>query len=299
MSARTDTTLGMPRREFIKLAAAVTGASVVTPDSLATPITKIQHHGLIDVNVSIGPWPARRLPYEEPARLVATLRSRGVTQAWTGSLEGVLQKDLAAVNARLTAACERNGHGVLIPFGSVNPHAPDWQANLQRCHEGHHMRGIRLHPNYHGYQLDDPAFVRLLKMAAERGLIVQIALTMEDERMMHPLLRVKPVDATPLTDLVRQTAGLKLVLLNAQPTLTGAALRNLLLAGNVNTDIAMLEGVGGIARTLAELPNDRVLFSSHSPLFYFEAAELKLRESALSPAQLAAVTHRNAQRLFA
>jgi hypothetical protein len=40
------------------------------------------------------------------------------------------------------------------------------------------------------------------------------------------------------------------------------------------------------------------MFGSHAPLFYFESAELKLRESALSGAQLAAIRYQNAEALI-
>ncbi|MBM3878740.1 MAG: metal-dependent hydrolase [Verrucomicrobia bacterium] len=254
--------------------------------------------GLIDANVNLGQWPTRRLPGDEPNALMTKLRRHNVSQAWAGSFEGLLHKDIAAVNARLTRACRRHRRGVLVPFGSINPTLPDWEEELRRCAEDHGMPGIRLHPNYHGYRLDEPVFARLLEAATQRGLIVQLALVMEDERMMHPRLQVEPVDPAPLAQLVSQTSGLKLVLLNALRTVRGRALQALLAAGEVYVEIAMLEGVGGLENLLAQVPVSRVLFGSHAPLFYFESALLKLRESALDPAPAQALRRENARRLL-
>jgi hypothetical protein len=252
----------------------------------------------IDVNVNLARWPLRRVPGDDTRELVTKLRANGVTQAWAGSFDGLLHKDLAAVNARLADECQRHGRGLLIPFGSINPRWPDWEEDLRRCAEEHRMPGLRLHPNYHGYKLDDPVFTRLLKLAAARHLVVQLAVVMEDERMMHPLLQVTPVDTGPLAGLVRQTPGLRLVLLNGLRALRGEALLRVLAAGEVYVEIAMLEGVGGVGNLLQQVPVDRVLFGSHAPLFYFESAALKLKESPFTEAQRQAIRAENAQRLM-
>ena len=289
----------MNRRTFLKTALAVSSLAAVQFEASPAVNPAKSFANLIDVNVSLSHWPLRRLRFEETAALLSKLRSAGVTQAWAGSFDGMLHKDFAAVNARLADECRRHGRGLLVPFGSINPKLPDWEEELRRCSEVHHMPGIRMHPNYHGYKLDDPDFARLLRLAAERRLLVQLAVVMEDERMMHPLLRVEPVDTAPLAELVKQTPGIRLVLLNALGKLRGQPLLNLLAAGEVYVEISMLEGVGGIGNLLAQVPMDRLLFGSHAPLFYFESALLKLKESLLNEAQLAAIRNGNARRLAA
>ena len=168
---------------------------------------------MIDVNVYLSHWPTRRLPQDDTPQLVRKLQESDVVQAWAGSFDGLLHKDIAAVNSRLAAACANEGTGLLLPFGSVNPTLPDWQDDLRRCAQEHKMQGIRLHPNYHGYTLDDPRFSELLDLADKAGLIVQIAIKMEDERTQHPLLRVEPVDVSPLVSLLQDKPDLPIVLI--------------------------------------------------------------------------------------
>ena len=126
------------RREFLRSAAVVAatatgGLPLGNAKGVAVETRPVKAGPMVDTNVWLSQWPFRRLPLDETEALVAKLRSQGVTEAWTGSFEGMLHKDLASVNARLARECHRHGRGILMPFGSVNPQLPDWEEELRRC----------------------------------------------------------------------------------------------------------------------------------------------------------------------
>jgi len=252
---------------------------------------------IVDVNVNLSRWPFRRLAFDETTRLVNKLRQNEVTQAWAGSFDGLLHKDIAAVNARLAAECRQHGEGLLRPVGSVNPMLPDWQEDLRRCHEEHHMSAIRLHPNYHGYKLDAAECDEIFGLAARRGMIVQLALKIQDARHHHPLMRVPTVDPAPLETLVAKHPDVPLVVMNNYGTIRGDAAARLASAGQVYFEISHAEGVGALEKLVKQVPYQRVLFGSHFPFFNLEAALLKFQESQLGGFMAEAIQHQNAQKL--
>ena len=254
---------------------------------------------IVDVNANVSRWPFRRTPCDELPQLVEKLHAHGVRQAWVGSLDGLFHRDIGGVNQRLAEDCRQQQRVQLVPFGSVNLQLPDWHEDVRRCAEDHGMPGIRLHPNYHGYGLDEPVFAELLDLAVQRGLIVQLVVRMDDVRVQHPLMQVADVDVKPLGELLRARPGLRLMLLNSQASVRGAGLQPLAAIAHCGMDVAMQEGVGGIANLLRTMPPTRVFFGSHLPLYALESAVLKMREAALETDVQRAIEWENAQRWLA
>ncbi len=275
---------------------------------------------IIDTNVHLFDWPFRKLKYARTKDLVVKLRKHRITQAWAGSYEAMLHKNLDGVNARLAEECQANGDGRLIPIGAINPTLPDWEEDLRRCQEKYKMRGVRLYPSYHTYTLDRPEVARLLQAAQKRGLLVQVAIRMEDPRVHHPVTRTPVVDIAPLPDVLAAAPGAKVQLLNVM--LGTASLRpatgrpvidrphveftRLIEKTQVRFDISHIEGQGGAGRLIAgdpdlsrpPLPVERLMFGSHAPFFPCESAVFKLFESPLGRPELEKVMRGNAERII-
>lgn len=301
------------RRDFVKASLATAALPLAASFATAGASTAASADEapappeIIDSNVHLFEWPFRKLKYDRTDALAAKLRRHRITQAWAGSFEVILHKQLDAANRRLAEECKVRGDGMLTPIGSVNPAWPDWAEDLRRCHEQYHMPGVRLYPGYHGYTLDHPEFARLLDETAKRGLLVQIALRMEDERVHHVALAAPNVDPAPLMDVLKKTPRAKVQLINSAGPLLGASVSSLVQETQVVFDIAATEGNGGVGRLLegknpsyrGAIPVDRLLFGSHAPFFPCESALMKLFESPLSLEQLTVLMRDNAHRLMA
>ena len=118
---------------------------------------------------------------------------------------------------------------------------------------------------------------------------------MEDERTQNPIMRVPVVNPAPLMDLVKRLPKLRLIVLNGNRV---PHANQLSTAGEVYFDIAMVEGVGGVARLANEVSPKRVLFGSHYPFFYFESSDLKIKEAGLAEADERAIREGNARALL-
>lgn len=270
------------------------------------PLATSNAPGIIDTNVNLFDWPFRALKYRGTKALVAKLKNHRIVEAWAGSFEALLSKDMNGVNTRLAAECREHGPGFLVPFGSVNLAWPDWEEDVRRCHEVHKMSGLRIYPGYQPFDLDHPGMERLVKMTWERGLILQVVFGMEDSRVYHPIINVGPVTFGPLLEAIESTPNAKVQLLHFAGPTSGYALSQFMTKPNSFMDISHLEGNGAVGRMIgtitglpsARVPAERIVFGSHAPYFPVETALLKLIESPLDAPQLYAIMQGNARRFL-
>jgi len=70
-----------------------------------------------------------------------------------------------------------------IPFAVINPIYAGWRDDLEVCVKKMGMKGVRLYPKYHDYEITDPSLVELVKRVRDHGLPVAFKIRMIDSRI--------------------------------------------------------------------------------------------------------------------
>jgi hypothetical protein len=98
----------------------------------------------------------------------------------------------------------------IIPFPSIHPHFRDFPNELDRIKEAG-LRGIKLHPMYQEFMLDDPSLFPLYRAIAERRLIClfhagnDIAFPLSDQAAPGRIRRV--LEAVPELTIIAAHLG--------------------------------------------------------------------------------------------
>ncbi|MCR4668500.1 MAG: amidohydrolase family protein [Clostridia bacterium] len=136
-------------------------------------------------------------PEKIAARAVASLKAKSHTAAFSDGTAGGLLATQGAAGIGLSVvlpvattpeqpyhindrAAEQNDRmrtweeglpAGILSFGAIHPAMDDAAAELRRIRRLG-LRGIKIHPVYQGYEIDDPAYLRILDVCAQLGLIV-------------------------------------------------------------------------------------------------------------------------------
>jgi uncharacterized protein len=255
---------------------------------------------------------AHAFPDALAARAIAHLEGEGNTKAFLdGTLASLLgsmasnQIDCAVVCSIATKPDQfapilnwsrQIASHQIVPLPSIHPRGPDPVGKARLVAQAG-LPGIKLHPYYQDFQLDDPSLFHFFRVLEHMGLLV-VCHTGFD--MAFP--RDRKADPVRIVRLLDKVPNLKLV-----STHTGAwedwdEVERHILGKPVYMEISMsLEALGRerAREMLMAHPDDRILFGTDSP-WSSQAETLRLvRELNLGPERERLMLHDTARALLA
>ena len=230
---------------------------------------------------------SRRMAAADVNALLATMAEVGVNQSV------VVAMDPWVPTEDVLRACALLG-GVLIPFGSVDPWADDYQEQFARLLT-RPVQGIKFHSDLQRLPLDSPRLAALLEILARSD---RASLPVYLHTGNFPIYR--PQDSPwekALPRLLSQFPTVTFVCGHAGWDAPRAALRAALGHSNLLLETSW-QPPHLIRRLCDKLGPERLLFGSDYPLFSQRRALRNVR-LALNEQELALVTYENARRLLA
>lgn len=152
---------------------------------------------ILDVNAYLGPFAFRRLRHQSAAALLRVMDSRRIDRAIVSSAAAITYRNAQPGNEDVASEAGRH-RDRLLPFAVINPAYAGWRDDLEACRDLG-MKGLRLYPRWHGFDLSSGPSLELIDRATEHGMIISIPIRVEDHRQRSWLVDVPDV---PLADLV-------------------------------------------------------------------------------------------------
>ncbi len=242
---------------------------------------------LIDIHAYTGHWPFRRLRGSTCRALLERMNEYSVDMAVVSSINGIFYKNTQSANVELYEEIKSNKQfrNRLIPFAVINPTYTDWKYDLDVCYKKLGMKGLRLYPQYHDYEINAPSCIELVKMARDRGMPVSFSIRVIDTRQRSWFDTKKELNLSDIAAVVSQVPDAKYIVLHTRiGNMSDNAVETIKRA-NIVFDTARLIGVPvSFGHSSAYIPGiiekygrDKVAFGSATPFLDYVTPFIRIQ----------------------
>jgi len=258
---------------------------------------------LIDVNANIGHWPFQQTNCNTCQALLERMEKFGIDVSVVSNMNGIFYKDTQASNEELhkEITSDERFRGRFLPFAIINPIYAGWKRDLDICISTIGIKGIRLYPKYHDYELTDPACIELVNMARDRGLVVALTLRMADSRSRSWMDIDKEWNLADVIPIIKEVPDAKYLILNiANGIHVNEEETALFNNSNVVFDTSG-RNIYNLSELLDKFGKNMFAFGTHSPILDYLTGLLRvesLRESEADEATMELLRSGNAKRIL-
>lgn len=233
---------------------------------------------LVDINAYIGHWPFKQLKYNTCEKLLERMNKFGVDVSVISNLSGIFYKNTQSANEELydEIKSDRRFSDRFIPFAVINPIYAGWRDDLETCSNKMGMKGIRLYPLYHDYELTDTSLIELVKRARDKGLTISFTLRMVDKRQRSWMDISKEWELKDIVPIMREVPDAKYLILNIA---NGMQLNDkdtdLFKNANVVMDTSGRE-ISDLGELIKKYGKDKFAMGTHSPILDYITGLLRI-----------------------
>lgn len=265
---------------------------------------------LIDINAYVGHWPFMQLKYNSCAALGERMDRFGVDISLISNLNGIFYKNTHSANKELydQIKATKRYRDRFVAFAVINPIYAGWRRDMEESIGKLGMKGIRLYPQYHDYEMEDPSLIELVKRARDMNVPVAFNYRMVDSRQ-RSWMDVDYVAYTPkpewslknIMPIIRAVPDAKYMILNvANSFALDKSDTDIFQKANVLIDTSgrTLTDLGSLLKTQGK---ERFAFGTHSPILDYLTGLLRieaLRESEADAATKALLRSGNAKQFM-
>lgn len=234
---------------------------------------------LIDSNAYVGHWPFRYRRYSACKSLLdERMEEFGVDISVISNLNGIFYKNTQKANEELYNEINSDSRfrDRFIPFAVINPIYNGWKDDFKTCRQQYGMKGIRLYPKYHGYDLNNSNCIELVKMARDHGLAVSLSLRMVDSRPSSWLDIEEEWALSDVVPIIKSVPDAKYLILNVANSINLSEEETDLLKKAdliLDTSGRAISNLGGMIQTYGKT---KFAFGTHSPILDYLTGLLRV-----------------------
>ena len=232
----------------------------------------------LDINAYVGHWPFNQLRYNTCETLLDRMNKFGVDVSVVSNMNGIFYKNSQSANEELYDEIKSNRRfrDSFIPFAVINPIYAGWKDDLETCCDKMGMKGVRLYPLYHDYELTDPSCIELVKRTRDRGLTVAFTLRMVDERAGSWMDLNKEWTLKDVLPIIKEVPDAKYLILNfANNSVLSDEEERLIKNSNIVFDTSG-RALTKLGELLQKFGKEKFAFGTHSPILDYLTGLLRV-----------------------
>jgi predicted TIM-barrel fold metal-dependent hydrolase len=248
-----------------------------------------------DVNCLIGHWPFRKIYKNTFDDLIKVHEANNIFSGYIASLNSIFYNDPFEGDEELHEIIkDTQYHHVL----TVNPALPGFIDDVQRGINLFNIKGVRIYPGYHGYNLEDERLQALCRELVKVNLPLFLVLRMEDERLNY-LISPRSIPMDEVIRFAQQNKDLNIILINIRLSEINGIMNVIANNENVYFDTCGLkDGLFTINNLVSLIGDKKMLYGSLYPLYALKSTELLIEKAAISDESKENIFYNNVTAIF-